>query len=146
MAEQDSLARCTRIQLERNDLQTQLQQCQAQLQELQRERNALREAAIDQAVHAKDAATQQQLSASAAPLVKWTSSYQETRQCPSFATIWSADRPTEMGPFSLEVNRLLQLWSEGGLGRRPGSQPYQLPLGDTLTRSAHALDAAQLQE
>ena len=129
MAEQDSLARCTRIQLERNDLQTQLQQCQAQLQELQelqRERNALREAAIDQAVHAKDAATQQQLSASAAPLVRWISSYQPTRQCPSFATIWSADRPTEMGPFSIEVGQLLQRWSEGGLGRRPTR--------DTLTR------------
>ena len=31
-----------------------------------------------------------------------------------------------MGPFSFEVNLLQQLWSEGGLGRRP--------TGDTLTR------------
>jgi hypothetical protein len=85
-------------------------------------------------VHAKDTVTQQQLSASAAPLVHWTSNYQPTRQCPSFATIWSADRPAEKGPFSFEVDLLLKLWSEGGLGRQPGPQPYQLPAGDTLTR------------
>jgi hypothetical protein len=122
--------------------QTQLRQCQTQLQELQRERDALRAAAIDQAGHAEDPATQQQLSASAAPLVRWTSSYQPTRQCPSFATIWSADRPSETGPFSLEVGRLLQLWSEGGFGRQPGPQTHQLPLGDTLTR----IEAVSLSE
>ena len=85
-------------------------------------------------MHAQDAATQQQLSASAAPLVRGISSYQPTRQCPSFATIWSADRPAEMGPFSFEVNLLQQLWSEGGLGRRP--------TGDTLTR----IEAVNLSE
>ena len=85
-------------------------------------------------MHAKDRATQQQLSASAAPLVHWTSNYQPTRTCPSFATIWSADQPTEKGPFSLEIDLLLKLWSEGGLGRQPSPQPYQLPAGDTLTR------------
>jgi len=101
---------------------------------VQRELGALRAAAIEQAVHATDTGTQEQLSASAAPLVQWTSSYQPTRPCPSFATIWSADRPTEKGPFSVEVDLLLKLWSEGGLGRQPGPQAYQLPAGDTLTR------------
>ena len=138
LEEKGQLQRQLQRQLQQR--QAQLQQCQTQMQqsrtqlqhsrrlsqELQRERDALHDAAIDQAVHAKDPATQQLLSASVAPLVRWTSSYQPARQCPSFATIWSADRPAEMGPFSLEVNRLLKLWSKGGLGRRP--------TGDTLTR------------
>ena len=34
----------------------------------------------------------------------------------------------------MEVDFLLKLWSEGGLGRQPGPQAYQLPAGDTLTR------------
>ena len=115
-------------------LRQQLLRSRQKAEAVQRELDALHAAAINQAVHAMDTATQQQLSASAAPLVHWTSNYQTTRPCPSFVTMWSADRPADKGRFSFEVGLLLKLWSEGGLGRRPGPTDIQLPSGDTLTR------------
>ena len=124
-------------------LRRKLLQSRQEAKAVQRELDALHAAAINQAVHAKDTATQQQLSASAAPLVHWTSNYQTTRPCPSFVTMWSADRPADKGRFSFEVGLLLKLWSEGGLGRRPGPTDIQLPSGDTLTRIEAVILPAQ---
>ena len=116
------------------DVEQQLLQCQQDLQTAREQRDALHAAAVHHLEHATDKAGGV-LSAAAAPLVHWTSSCTPVRQRPSFATIWTAERPTDMGRFRTELTQLLQLWNEGGLGRRPGPGQYKLPtFGDMLTR------------